>query len=685
MDYSSVATDLDSPKRGRRKYSDVKTAFDGVESGSSSTAKPSEGVPTKQRLAKGMLQSHFGLLGLANTGARAVLPESAEKAIGLEDPAVLAAAPEKFEREWFGNVAPPAKGFGEALTEGVGGIAAPAGLPLQVAFGVPKAVGGLAIEGIGALGSAVGGATARANDWGPAAEVGLSMLGGLAPGLAARQMARSGTRTAAKTAAQEAAERWGGSVGGDASRKRLAAAMEQASSEIKAMLPEGYDDAASARLGQAVTDFPDAATTPLTSQVLDELGGEQFESTTKALTRGDRTFGAQVAGQRLRAEESIDEGLEALRPAGGFDEATAGYEALATQLDDAERSAWKSVPKANLPTWSTDALKAEADRIAASVGKAGQGDIPSVFKTIADYDGTESLAELQALRSKLLRINRAGSSRFATEAASSQAAHASRLLPAIDREIDALEAAAKAGGGVPELRAAWAATRRNRELLDRGSDAVKALADPQNPGSIARAALKSPKEAAQVAKMFAGDETTLNAVKGLVVDQVIGPIDALKGGKTAIKAIRDNRPALVELFGAEHVGNMERLVRQSRIVRSGTAGTRQAAWTTGSNTLASGDALLPERFMEILGQRGGSLSSTVVLGSRALAQRAVAQLRNVPYPQVMAAALRDPAFAKALIDMPTTRAMPAWANSINAGLARNGLIRPAIQSAGGAE
>lgn len=525
-----------------------------------------------------------------------------------------------------------------------------------------------------------------------------AMGASLTPAMAGRTLARRAASAKVRQEAQKAAQ-------GVALRQNPAtsfmpanpspATMARAASEFKATIPQGFEEQAAQRLDDTLAQFSDPKTRPTTSQALDELGGEAAESAAMSLSRDDRTAGRNLAGQKLRAVQAIDDEIAAARPKGSFDEAQAAYDDVTEKAATRERKAWERVPLDKMPRVPTGGLAQAVDEITASVGKAGAGDIPPIFGVVKSYEGWEPFSELQALRSKLLRLERAGRSNAATESAMAQGALAGRLRQHVEKLIDDVAENNQVTGaplepgtaatnlreeGVDALRTAHRITRENREIFNGQSKLVKALDDPKEARDLASALLRGgPQDARRALSMFKSRPKAQDSVRAVVMDDLLGK-DILNpgGAKGALERIRTKRRTVVALFGPEHVQNVERILRKAQTVKSGRAGTRAGALGTGSNTLSAQAVTALESGMKRIGQRG-LVKSAVDLAKQQTIGRVRAAFET-EFARVMAAAAIDPELARDLLRIPGPAAVPQWASRMEGHMARNG-IRIVAQSA----
>jgi hypothetical protein len=209
---------------------------------------------------------------------------------------------------------------------------------------------------------------------------------------------------------------------------------------------------------------------------------------------------------------------------------------------------------------------------------------------------------------------------------------------------------------------------------------VKVLDDPKEAQGLARSLLRGgPQDARRALSIFRQNPEGQESIRRLVMDELIGPDILTEGAaKSAMKRLRDKRETAIAIFGAEHVGNVENILRKARTVRSGRTGTRAAALGTQSGTLLSDAVTKMESGIEFLGQRGGVVSNVANFAKRQTIGRVQAALDR-EYAAVMAAATIDPELARDLLRIPGPAAIPKWAERMEGHLARNG-IRTSAQA-----
>lgn len=101
-----------------------------------------------------------------------------------------------------------------------------------------------------------------------------------------------------------------------------------------------------------------------------------------------------------------------------------GYNPAKAEINAEYRAAWDDVPMDSMPPVKTAKLKEDMLEISKKAGIVGKKNLPSEFADIAEYGDTIPFAELQALRSELLTVERAGELPGATSKALRQGAHA---------------------------------------------------------------------------------------------------------------------------------------------------------------------------------------------------------------------------------------------------------------------
>lgn len=619
-----------------------------------------------------------------------------QSAFGVDTQALVDApwdaASDEAHRRVFGRdpVTTPPEGIMEKTAEGIGG-----GLATPVP-GAPGGgtVGGLMLEGLGLAGGSLAGAAADEVGLPWWAQMGLSIGGSVAPSMAGRSIATRMAGAEARSAADDVLDTMKWRAGTESAPDFMPPSARpgtilNASSELKTMIPRGFEDEAASRLDDVLEAFPEARTRPTTSQALDELGGETMESATMGLSRGDRTFSRNLAGQKLSAVRAVDDDLAALRPSGDLPTAQAAYEATVDAAIQSERAAWNAVPMDLMPQVPTRGLKRAAEEIRAGVGVAGAKNLPDELATVLEYGDNVPFSELQSLRSELLAVERAGRSPMASAKATRQSAHAARLRQHVDDLIDDVAENSQITGqplkpgtastvqrqeGVAALRDAQRITRENRELFDPRSPVVRAFENPKEAKDIANGLIRGgPRDARRAMTMFRQNQAAQDSVRRIVMDELIGPDILTEGAaKSAMKRLREKRETAVALFGAEHVQNVERLLRKARTVRSGRAGTRAGGLGTGSGTLSASQQMVKESAQELIGQRGMTLADMAAWIPKKVAST-YRDLADADFQRVMAAAVIDPELARDLLRIPGPAALPKWATRMRGHLARNGI------------
>lgn len=651
-----------------------------------------ETVSLSDRLKWGLSRGPIGAMQLVARGANYIAPSPTTQA--WVDAPWDAAADEAYRRV-FGGEPPRAPQQGELAQKVVGSVGQALGSPTGMVPGGGTAAG-MAVEGAGLLlGSTAGAAAEDAGlPWWAqmGASIGASAVPGVGMRMAGSRAATAKVRGAARGVAESLPDRPAPGAG-MALPNASPGVVQRASSEFKTMIPAGFEDEAANRLDDVLREFPDPATRPVTTQALDELGGETIESATMSLSRGDRTVGRNLAGQKLRAVRAIDDELRTLQPVGDMPTATSAYDDIAEQAAAAEREAWRRVPLDQMPQVPTRGLKQAAEEIRAGVGQAGAKNLPDELATVLEYGDNVPFSELQSLRSELLAVERAGRNPMATAKAARQGAHASRLRQSVEALIDDVAENNQVTGqplkpgtaatiqrqeGVEALREAHRGTRENREIFDPRSPLVREMSDPKEAAGIARALLRGgPQDARRALSIFRSNDAAQDSVRRLVMDELIGPDILTEGAaKSAMKRLREKRQTAIALFGPEHVQNVERLLRKARTVRSGRAGTRGGSLGTGSNTLASDAIAKLESAMESVGQRGqrGMIGGAVeIVKKPAMTRLKEAFTHDREFSQVMAAAMVDPELARDLLRIPGPAAIPKWAERMNGHLVRNGI------------
>lgn len=638
------------------------------------------------RLKWGLSRGPVGAMQLVAKGANLAYPSPVTQA--WVDAPWDAAADETYRRVFGGEPPGPPSGFTQ---KAVGAVGQSLASPTPFAPGAGTATG-MAVEGAGLLlGTALGTAAEEAGlPWW--AQLGASIGGSAIPGVGMRVAGSRASTARARKAADAVSDTFQNrTLPGDGMSLPNAGpgVVQRASSELKTMIPAGFEDEAVERLDDVVRQFPDPATRPVTTQALDELGGETIESATMSLSRGDRTVSRNLAGQKLRAVRAIDDELEALRPVGDMPTATSAYDDIAERAATAERDAWRRVPLDQMPQVPTRSLKQAAEEIRSSAGIAGAKNLPDELSTVLEtYGDNVPFSELQALRSELLSVERAGRSPMATAKAARQGAHATALRKSVEDLIDDVaennqvtgrplipgtQATIQRQQGVAALRDAQRITRENRELFSFKSSFVKEMSDPKEATGIARSLLRGgPQEVRRALSIFRDNEAAQNSVRRLVMDELVGQDILTEGAaKSAMKRIREKRNTVVSLFGPRHVQNVERLLRRARTVRSGRAGTRSGALGTASNTLPSDAITKFESAMENVGQRGAVMAAASIAKQQTIGR--VRDALDTQFQQIMAAAMIDPELASDLLRIPGPAALPKWAERMEGHLMRNSI------------
>lgn len=454
----------------------------------------------------------------------------------------------------------------------------------------------------------------------------------------------------------------------------------RASSALRGRIPAGpeadpdlYLREGMERLDDAASYFPKGAR-PTTSQALGELGGSGFETDVTALARGSQDFESKLAGQKLGAKRFLEGEYAGLRAFDGRESAQVhsdlaeSYLARRTDAARATREAWAAVPFDSIPKMPTSKLTAAKAKVLASLEVANEKDLPAEFAAVDEiakrFGARTPLTEVQALRSRLLEVQRDARRFGATRQDRNAARLAGQLLEPIESMIDETERAAQ---GVTKYRDALAATAAYKRDF-RDSVAERLLLEPKESKHFVGSLLSlNQRERLRVLGAMDGEQRA--DVARLVVAHVMGDELGQVGLKTSLNQWRSNRAALESVLGAARYSQGKRLLEYARTADFGRAGTQAASQGTGS-AVPSLPGLLSKGIESATSPRRAFNEGLDWLH----------QASGKKHIELIKLALLDVEFGKLMLELPTQKGLAEWQSRASKALAARGLARPAIMS-----
>lgn len=535
--------------------------------------------------------------------------------------------------------------------------------------------------GLGTLGSGVAHSVEQAGGSVPT-QIGAEVLATAAAPLAAPTRIAKRVGTAMLRDASEGAMEAAAAVA--AKHGVSPEAVMRASSELKRKIARGIDDPekyvrkASDQLGQDIEAFGDV--TPTLSQSVGEYGGSNISSMELNWAKADQDFAADALGRRLEVDERLQADFNARRPAGSVGAATEGFQAARTAAVNAERKAWEAVPIAEMPLVDMSGVQEVVARMRRGP-KASRRYLPKEASIIEGYKPQASqmeimergrasvdsgpamatMAEVQALRSELLDTQRAGSVFGASDVARRRAKRVAPILDALQKEIDKIPDAA----GGAEYRAAREMTRRNARLFNPSAKAVDSLMTMDDPKRIVSRIMGSRRkvdEVRNVIEAVGNDPETMDGLRAIFWDELFGP----SLGDRTVKQMNASlagakRDVYRELYGEDGMKFIDELIRRQRTAASGITGTTAQARATGTGQAAI------DQLLSIASDAKNPAWALATRSGRYLANKALSREEIVI---LLRNATQDIRLAKALLDMPTTRAEPAWRVVMDQSIAR---------------
>lgn len=551
------------------------------------------------------------------------------------------------------------KTSGERIAQGIGQdtpfIAAGA---LAAPLFAPAAplMAGAAEMGLGTLGSGVS-RTIEEGGGGAAAQMGGEIAATAAAPLAipwkvakkvAARSAVDGMSDMAIAAAAQQAKKHGYST----------EAWLRASSELKRKFARGKKDPdkfirkASAQLGKDIDAFGE--NTPTLAQSAGEYGGNNIASLELQYAKHDQDYAADVLGQRLEVQESLDRDFSSAKPRGNIGATREGFFDAQISANQIENEAWQKVREGDAPwVWTGNSR-----RSVANLDKGypvSRKYIPEEARHIRKWDYFEKLPAIQAVRSELLDSARAGAAFNATDLAKRRSKRVQQILEPIQRSIESLgEFDDAIGFAAADYKAAREITKHNAELFSHKSAAVDALWNLAEGGPIVRrikGAKDSVSEVKRLKSIFKEDPEAFEGIKDAAWVDLFGEQLGDKSAKRMASEFATKRGFYTELYGKDGADFMVEIIRRQKVAATGKAGTAAQAAATGT-----GQSII-DQLVSFSGDARNPAWSMATKGGRYLADKALSRGEVMI---LMREATKDIRLAKALLDAPTQRAEPAW-------------------------
>jgi hypothetical protein len=410
-------------------------------------------------------------------------------------------------------------------------------------------------------------------------------------------------------------------------------------------------------------------------------GGPHFSAMEESISRNDIEFGTQAARRRAANQRYLAEKWNEL----GGGEETADYVNFLQQYDDGstiaranERAAWSRVREGEQPTFSTQLVRDEMDRVTQSLNLSDDLDaIPRVFEDLFDstkFSEEMSLNDFQDVRSNLLEIireSKAAPTRANKTAARIAAPVLERMEGMMDAWAEGDDVVGEIFGVVPksaEYAAARALTRANKDLYDPNSPVIRALESGGDQkglfrsirsGRGKRGARTTPQEEAErvvrIAEQVPGGRE--NLVKMAIEDLFGEGLDfAATRTSVPIKTLQNNEAVYRTVLGNEQYEKAIDLLELSRMAVRGKAGTAAQAMSVGSGVAPAAFlfGLAEEALSPVPGTRTAQNMIRTFIDSLGPTERALMQDR------ITREALENPESMRVLMEMPTEATLPAW-------------------------
>lgn len=455
----------------------------------------------------------------------------------------------------------------------------------------------------------------------------------------------------------------------------------RASSALRGRMPVGPDGDPDLYLREGVERLDDAAkyfppgARPTTSQALGELGGSAFESDVSSLARGSQDFEAKLAGQKLSANRFLEGEFEKLRAFDGRDTSQVHSDLVASYAErrlaaaKAAEDAWREVPFTSIPKLATQKLTIAKQRILKGLPVADRASLPPEFASvdaIAEQFGKQvPLTEVQALRSRLLEVQRDAKRFGATRDDRNAARLAGQLLEPIEAMIDETE---KRAAGVTKYRNALSATANYKQNF-RDSVAERLMLEPKESKHFA-GSLLALNQRERLRVLGSLDDAQRADVERIVVSHVLGDELGQVGLKTSLNQWRSNRAAIESVLGAARYSQGKRLIEYAQTANFGRAGTQAASQGTGS-AVPSLPGTLARGIETITSPRASATTAALDW---------LHQTSGKSHIELMKMGLLDLEFGKLLLELPTQKGLAEWQSKATKMLAARGLARPTIMS-----
>lgn len=413
-------------------------------------------------------------------------------------------------------------------------------------------------------------------------------------------------------------------------------------------------DQAVEALQEARDLFPDPKSRPTVAQILGGLGGSYVAGLEASAARmGDGAKAADVAGRKLRVVQDLEKEWEQMVPGAPAKTAQAIVKGTRDRLAAEAGAAWADVPFNEMPQANMRGLFGATKRLAA-VPLADRDFLPTaeiqVVKDLVEkYGRRVPMSEIQSLRSRLYELHRAANSPLADPSLRQRSRLAGQLTREVEKIIDGLPQA-----GSAKYMRARELTRQMHELLPGGSDAIRALEEVDDPLKMVQRILRSPEQAGIARRALAAEEGGERALEAAAFENLfMGEMDNFTPRSIRMKLNR-NHAAYTEIFGAEKMQNLHRMLKKIEIAGRFRAGTPAAVMGTGSaqsplHALLAGAEMATSPSGAAMGVAGKVLNRVIESVENNEARNAI-----------ILEALMDDDTAEFLSAFPTSRALPAW-------------------------